>query len=208
MRYHGKRHETGNESYDNTFSCIGDMHALMQGMKAMAVSEGVIELKYGSRYPQTHPYAVADQHWIEKIEKETNGRVKIKPYWAETLLTYKDSIDGVAKGTVDIGSITLFETGLDLTKALIGYFWGSPSDKLNIKIYWELWDKFPELRKEFERVKLLGCTAGYALAPDDDQARENACRSERDEDKDNVRYDCPSEGVWCGRSGDTHERGL
>ncbi len=66
----------------------------------------------------------------------------------------------MANGTVDIGSITLFETGLDLTKALIGYFWGSPSDKLNIKIYWELYDKSPELRKEFERVKLLGCTAG------------------------------------------------
>ncbi len=63
------------------------MYALMQSVNAMAASEEVIELKYGSRYPQTNPYAVADQHWIEKIEKETNGRVKIKPYRAETLLT-------------------------------------------------------------------------------------------------------------------------
>jgi TRAP-type transport system periplasmic protein len=47
-----------------------------------------------------------------------------------------------------------------LTKALIGYFWGSSADKLNVKTYRELYDKFSELRKEFERVKLLGCTAG------------------------------------------------
>jgi len=134
---------------------------MKQSMKARTASEGVIELKYGSQYPPSHSYSVADMNWIQKIEKETNGRVKITPYWSGTLIGNVGNIAAVAKGTVDIGFITpVFEpSGVDLTIAAIGYFWGSPSDKLNIKIYWELWDKFPELRKEVDRVKVLALTA-------------------------------------------------
>ena len=139
--------------------------ALMQGMKAMADSERVIELKYGSQYPPAHSYSVADINWIQKIEKETNGRVKINPYWSGTLIGNVGNVAQVAQGTVDIGFITpvFEESGVDLTIAAIGYFWGSPSDKLNIKIYWELWDKFPELRKEVDRVKVLALTAATPM---------------------------------------------
>jgi TRAP-type C4-dicarboxylate transport system substrate-binding protein len=40
--------------------------------------------RYASQNPPNHPYSIADQNWIAKIEKETNGRVKIKPYWGGT----------------------------------------------------------------------------------------------------------------------------
>jgi len=147
------------------FLGIGFLCALIPAVKALAASEEVIELKYGTQYPPTHSYSIADQHWIDKIEKETNGRVKIKPYWAGTLIGNIGNVAQVAKGTVDIGFITpVFEaSGVDLTVAAIGYFWGSPSDKLNIKIYWELWDKFPELRKEIDRVKVLALTAATPM---------------------------------------------
>ena len=35
-----------------------------------------IELKYASIYPPSHAFSIADQHYMQKIEKETNGRVK------------------------------------------------------------------------------------------------------------------------------------
>ena len=41
-----------------------------------------IELSYGGLWPPTHPMSVAAKLWMEKIERETQGRVKIKPFWA------------------------------------------------------------------------------------------------------------------------------
>jgi TRAP-type C4-dicarboxylate transport system substrate-binding protein len=147
------------------FLGLGLIWTLIPALKTTVASEEVIELKYGTQYPPTHSYSIADQHWIEKIEKETNGRVKIKSYWAGTLIGNINNMGDVAKGIVDIGFITpVFEkSGVDLTKALIGYFWGSPSDRLNMKIFWELWDKFPELQKELERVKLLAITGASPM---------------------------------------------
>ncbi len=160
----GGRDETNKQDYEHDFRFIAYV-CMMRGMKAMAASERLVELKYGSQYPPTHSYSVADMNWMQKIEKETNGRVKIKPYWSGTLIGNMGNVAEVEKRTVDIGFITpVFEdSGVDLTVAAIGYFWGSPSDKLNIKIYWELWDKFPELCKEIDRLKVLALTAATPL---------------------------------------------
>ena len=56
----------------------------------VSAQDKVIELKYGTTYGADHPFSVVDKKWIEKIEKETNGRVKIKPYWSGTLFAGKD----------------------------------------------------------------------------------------------------------------------
>ena len=63
--------------------------ALMPAGMEVGAQEKPIELTYASQYANIHPYSLADQHWIAKIEKETNGRVKIKPYWAGTLTLRK-----------------------------------------------------------------------------------------------------------------------
>jgi TRAP-type transport system periplasmic protein len=124
-----------------------------------------MELKYGTFYPPESPFSLADQRWIERIEKETDGKVRIKPYWSGTLTSVRGNVQEVAKGIADIAFITpIYErSGFDLMKALIGFFWGSPSDKLNMKIYWELWDKFPDVRKEFESVKALALTGSTPM---------------------------------------------
>ena len=48
-------------------------------------SPTVITLSFGSTVTDPHPYALADMAWIEKIESETNGRVKIEYYPGGTL---------------------------------------------------------------------------------------------------------------------------
>jgi TRAP-type C4-dicarboxylate transport system substrate-binding protein len=107
---------------------------------------------------------MADQHWIAKMEKETNGRVKIKPYWAGTLISGKESIRELSKGVADVAFITpIYErSGVDLTKAMLDFFRGSRPE-VNVKIYWELYNKFPELRKEFESIKLIAAHAGTPM---------------------------------------------
>lgn len=125
----------------------------------------VIELRYASQNPQGHPYSIADQNWITKIEKETNGRVKIKPYWGGSLISSREGTSELAKGVADIAFIyPIYEkAGVDLTKLLLGCFKGTQGPEANIKIFWELYDKFPEFRKEYEgRMKPLVINASTA----------------------------------------------
>jgi TRAP-type C4-dicarboxylate transport system substrate-binding protein len=136
----------------------------MQGTDRAAAQEKPIELTYASHYPPTHFFSLADQHFFAKIEKETNGRVKIKPYWAGVLISGRESIRELSKGVADIAHITpIYEkSGVDITKAMLDFFRGS-APEVNVKIYWELYNKFPELRKEFETVKLIAAHAGTPM---------------------------------------------
>ncbi len=137
--------------------------ALIPALAIVAQAQ-VIELRYASPYAPQHPYSVADQKWMDKIEKETNGKVKFKAYWNGTLISSRESMTEVAKGVADVGFVTpIYEkAGVDLTKAILDFFAGSSPD-VNAKIYWELFDKFPEIRKEYDTVKILGVNVGIPM---------------------------------------------
>jgi TRAP-type C4-dicarboxylate transport system substrate-binding protein len=137
----------------------------MLSVNELVAQEKPIELTYATFYAPIHPFSLADQHWIAKIEKETNGRVKIKPYWAGTLISGRESIRELSKGVADIAFITpIYEkSGVDLTKAMVDFFRGSRPE-VGVKIYWELYNQFPELRKEFESIKLIAAHAGTPMS--------------------------------------------
>jgi TRAP-type C4-dicarboxylate transport system substrate-binding protein len=117
-----------------------------------------IELKYATIYPPTHPFSIADQHWIQKVEKETNGRVRITPYWSGSLVSaregYQDAIGGVAD--IVYASIAYEKAGFDLSKGQGGFYQGMMDQETKLRIFWQLWDKYPEIRKEFANVRVLG----------------------------------------------------
>jgi TRAP-type C4-dicarboxylate transport system substrate-binding protein len=137
--------------------------ALIPALTVMAQGQ-VIELRYASSYAPAHPYSVADLKWIAKIESETKGRVKIKPYWSGTLISGRESMREVEKGVADIAFITpIYEkSGVDLTKAILDFFSDS-NPEVNAKIYWELYAKFPEIRKEYEAFHILGVNVGAPM---------------------------------------------
>lgn len=138
--------------------------ALIPALTVVAQAQQVIELRYASPYAPTHPYSLADQKWFAKIEAETKGRVKIKPYWNSTLISSRESMRELEKGVADIAFITpIYEkSGVDLTKAILDFFSDSKPE-VNAKIYWELFNKFPEIRKEYESLKILAVTVGIPM---------------------------------------------
>jgi TRAP-type C4-dicarboxylate transport system substrate-binding protein len=111
-----------------------------------------IELTYGGTWPPAHPMSVATQDWINKIDKDTNGRVKIKPFWAGALYTAKDSALELAKGVADIGDLSgaYAPKGYDFEKSMRMAFWGVGDRILARKVYNESLKKFPQLTNEFE----------------------------------------------------------
>ena len=96
---------------------------LAAGPGAMAQT-APIELKYATIYAPTHPFSIADQHWMEKMEKESNGRVKFKPFWSGTLISpregYQDAIGGVAD--IVYASIAYEKAGFDLNRGQGGLY--------------------------------------------------------------------------------------
>jgi TRAP-type transport system periplasmic protein len=139
---------------------------LMTSISALAASPGEpIQLTYATIWPAAHPYAVGDQRWINYIEKETKGAVKIKPYYGGTLISPRESMLEATSGVADIVAINVVyeKSGVDLTKAQTAFYQGAPDFQTKLKIFWSLWNKFPELRNEFRNMKILGLSAVTSL---------------------------------------------
>jgi TRAP-type C4-dicarboxylate transport system substrate-binding protein len=132
--------------------------AILMAVSFTHIHAQSIQLTYGSLWPPPpHPMSVADTHWIEKIEKESQGKVKIKPYWAGTMTTAKEGPMEVANNVVDMAyaPVGYMKSGFELTKAQEPFYQGAKDVETKIRIFWQVWDKFPEMKNEFSDYKLI-----------------------------------------------------
>src|SRR5512135_3009548 len=123
----------------------------------VSAQQKVIELTYGSTYGADHTFSIADKAWMAKIEKETNGRVKFKPYWSGTLFAGKGGgMDEVEAHVVDIGMImpSYSRSGYDICKAMYLFTMGA-NQQTGRRIFHELRAKFPEIDREYKDLKVL-----------------------------------------------------
>jgi len=137
----------------------------------------VIKLTFGGLYPPTHPFSLATQAWIEKIEEETDGRVVIFPFWAGALYGPRDSATELGKGVADIGDFSgaYAPAGFDFEKSFRMVFWGVDDRVLARKVYDEVGAKYPELEAEFTdaniKVMAYASVPPYHLITVDDPVR-------------------------------------
>ena len=79
----------------------------MAGMAACSSeSPGVTVLTYASPYGPAHPFSRADRTWMQWVESESNGTLRIQPYWSGSLLSSEHSMVELRHGVADIGLIT------------------------------------------------------------------------------------------------------
>lgn len=92
----------------------------------------------------------------EQIEKATNGQVKVKIYYGGTLAKTKDAYNAVVKGIADITYTQQAHTpGQFPLVDVIALPFMTPSTEVSTKVFYELYKKFPELRKEHDNVHVL-----------------------------------------------------
>jgi len=134
---------------------------VLQAVYADADSNPVITLTYGSHYSPDHPTGKADLAWMEKIEKETGGRVRIIPFWNASLLGKRENLTQVVKGVVDIGCVigNYAATGFDIAKSVKGFFYGCPNRRIARSIYQKVRSHYPQIDGEFSKVKVLAYQA-------------------------------------------------
>lgn len=117
-----------------------------------------IELNLNLHISATHTrYVDCHKVWIENIERETGGKVKITPYFSNSLTPLSEKFDATVAGIADISECLTFVNPwrFPLSEMLMLPEMGLITAENAGKAWWHLIKTIPEMRKEFAGVKLL-----------------------------------------------------
>ncbi|MFC1822471.1 TRAP transporter substrate-binding protein [Thermodesulfobacteriota bacterium] len=123
---------------------------------SIANAEKEITLRISSFLPSFHIInKVFLEPWAKKIEKRTNGKLKMKLYPGGTLGKAKNQYDMVVRGVADIAwGVTGYTPGRFPLTSVIELPFMVPSDEIGCRIIQRLYDE-GYLKNEFDDVKLL-----------------------------------------------------
>jgi TRAP-type transport system periplasmic protein len=127
-----------------------------------AREDGVVELVYATPYSPAHPFSRADQRWIEFVERESGGTLRIRPSWSGALLSSEHSMEELRHGVVDIGLITpiYVKGGVHLIRIQSGFYSGAASIESQVALYRCMAAGNPQFEHELEGLKVLAVQGG------------------------------------------------
>ena len=140
------------------FSAVFCLSVIISGWSTAFAASETIELSLAHTIPAEIPYGELVRKWADKVEKRTDNRVEINIFWGESLLKASELYRGVQTGQADIAyycpgiDYGLMPLNMYTTLAFMGY----PSMQAGTAIYKEIRNKFPEIGKEFKKVKVYG----------------------------------------------------
>ena len=110
-----------------------------------------IELTYGGTWPPTHPMSVATQDWINKIEKDSNGRSKSNHSGPAPCIPPKTPLWSWPRAwpISAICPVPMPPKGMTLKKPCAWLSGGSATGNWPAKCIMKLLVKFPQLTREF-----------------------------------------------------------
>jgi TRAP-type C4-dicarboxylate transport system substrate-binding protein len=120
-------------------------------------AQDVIEIKANTFHPVGHRLTEDAFKWYgNEIEKRTNGKVKFKWFLGASLVPQFKTYDAIKSGICDWGYIitSLNPNEFVITDAINLPFMADSSAHA-AAIGWKMYQKFPELNKEYDKVKLL-----------------------------------------------------
>ena len=145
-------------------NACGQKNANIDNSETPKTSEQ-ISLSLNLGIPNTHlRYKYVLENWIKTIEEQSGGKVKINPYYANSLSPAQNAYDSTVKGLADItegiqiNNPGKFPLSGVVTLSEIGRLYGYPS-----VVFWELHKKLPALQDEYKDVKVLSL---YVSAPE------------------------------------------
>lgn len=117
-----------------------------------------IDLKIATPKPPTASPVKAFKEWAQKVETASAGRVKITIYPAQSLVKLADVVQSTEKGICDIGDLVINreDQRYPLSSLLCLPFLGLGDPyETGVKAWMEVEGKFPEMKKESSRFKVL-----------------------------------------------------
>ena len=132
-------------------------HFLAAPGTVFAQSSKPITLKASFWYPPVSWMGKQYQGWIDEVAKRTNGRVKIEPYWMDSLVKQKDMLPGLKAGMTDIGflSAPYFPSNFPLSMMLDNFGNCSEDYVATTLAMLDTIENQPDLRAEREREGVI-----------------------------------------------------
>lgn len=135
------------------------MYAAPHG--ALSQQAKPLELTFGTPYTAEMPVQQPNIEWMQKIEKETQGRVHFKPFWAGTVISAAEGHEELAQGAADVGEIGVImaRSGYQLAKGTFLFFYASPSQETARRVSEQVRAKFPQIEQEYKGLKVMAWTS-------------------------------------------------
>lgn len=147
--------------------------ALTAGVAAMTVTmvAGIAPaaaqttLRYADYSPNRGIRAEMVEDFLTQIETESDGRIKIERYWAQSLLSGTKILEGVRNGVASIGTVTADYTPNDLFAYRVGDLpVRNPHEVAGALALYDLATTNPVLQAEFDRLGVV-YIANYSVGP-------------------------------------------
>jgi len=117
-----------------------------------------IELTFNHLVPPKHLRNIhVFEPWAKMIEERTQGKVKIKHFFSNTLAPVQESFDATASGVCDMTEAYTFGNPgrFLLTEFLALPQMGFPTAHSCAQALWHIYKTFPEVQAEYKGVKML-----------------------------------------------------
>ncbi len=136
--------------------------ALFLAACARPLPQGVTELVYASPYSPSHPFSRADIRWMDYVEEQSGGTLRIRPVWSGGLLSSEMSMEELRHGVADIGLITpiYVRGGTHLIRMQSGFYSGVDSIESQVALYRCLERNVPQIAEELHGLKVLAVQGG------------------------------------------------
>jgi TRAP-type C4-dicarboxylate transport system substrate-binding protein len=132
--------------------CAAFLMVCLLGATALAKK---ITLTYATNTSPTGLRGEAEKMFLDEIERHTQGKVKIRPYWGQSLLKGKEILKGVKDGVVDMGHVNInyYPKRLVLNGAVVLVQQGPVKYENKMWVYDTIFKNVPALNQEFAKFK-------------------------------------------------------
>ncbi|MFC1532432.1 TRAP transporter substrate-binding protein [Thermodesulfobacteriota bacterium] len=124
---------------------------------ASGFCQKTINLKYSLSLSNSHPFSQVLVRWFDRLEKQTNGRLKTQFFPRYTLLTSKGGWEELRAGAANMGSIQIAyqRSGFDLLRRVPSFYFGVQDFKKARRINEDVRKKFPFIEDDAKGNKIL-----------------------------------------------------
>ncbi|GAB1576115.1 TRAP transporter substrate-binding protein DctP [Bordetella petrii] len=145
---------------------------LLAGVSAPAVwpsrllaADKPVSIKFDSYIAETAGPSRLDDWFLKQLETRSNGAVKVRRYWAQSLNKVGEHLSAVRDGTSEMSLISpgYYQAQLPVTRGLEWYYRMNRADALHL-VCRDVYEQFQPLRDEWEkryRAKVMYWTNWY-----------------------------------------------
>ena len=130
---------------------------LFSGVSFAAPAVKPMTLRFADTVPEKSFYGDLHRWWASEVEKRTGGKIKIQIFWMESLVKWKDMLEGVQSGMADVGWVTAtyHPSKLPMWFMLDNVFNYRNDYVASVLASIETIENEPNLKTEFEKQKIF-----------------------------------------------------